>query len=105
MVFGVTVTSLELDPAEHPDSVCALEPIEVAPGRVDAASGRVFETTESPVSLTIDPARVQFFSREKLFGRIALRAGGGDSSRVIEVTATDFVEFNAMLRFAVRVKR
>jgi hypothetical protein len=104
LVFGVTERSLDLDPEAFPDSVLALDSILVAPGVVGPSGGRVTETTESPVAITIDPDRVPFFARGELFARIALTVSGADSDRVVEVTAADFVEVNAMLRFAVRVK-
>ncbi|MCC7141290.1 MAG: hypothetical protein IT349_04240 [Candidatus Eisenbacteria bacterium] len=77
-------------------------PVAVAAADTDA-KGRVQASRFSPFTLAVSRDDVDFFARDEVFGRVAFFIEG-DSSRLVDVTANDFVEVKALLRFRVRVE-
>lgn len=76
-------------------------PVAVSAADTDA-NGRVQASRFSPFTLAVSREDVDFFARSEVFGRVAFFIEG-DSSRLVDVTADDFVEVKALLRFRVRV--
>jgi hypothetical protein len=104
LVFAGSEADLALDPVTHADRVLALDPVSVAPGETDPATGRVVRSRATPLAVTIRPDQVAFFARDRLYSQAVLVVSGEDEQRTVEVTALDFVEVAAMLSFRVRVK-
>jgi hypothetical protein len=105
LVLAGSEAGLALDPVAHPDSVLWLDPVVVAPGETDAATGRVVRSRATPVAVAIRRDQVPFFLRDRLYSQAVLVVAGEDVQRIVEVTALDFVEVTAMLDFRVRIKQ
>ena len=65
--------------------------------------GRVVRSRESPLEVAIGRDRVSFFARDRVYSQAVLVVSGEDSTRVVEVTALDFVKVAATLNFRVWV--
>ncbi len=83
-------------------STVRLQPIRALAAATDS-SGRVGEAMESTFGINISPEDLRFFARDDAWGELRMMTEG-DSGRVVMVTAKDFVEVKALLRFRVRVE-
>ncbi len=104
LIFAGTEADLALDPGAHPDRVLALDPVAVAPGETDPATGRVVRSRETPLEVKIRSDQTSFFARDRGYSQAVLVVSGEDASRVVEVTAADFVRVAAILDFRVWVR-
>ena len=105
LVLAGTEADLALDPATHSDRVLWLDPVAVASGETDPSTGRVVRARVTPIEVTIRPDQVAFFARDELYSQAVLVVSGEDAQRTVELTALDFAEVTAMLKFRVRVKQ
>lgn len=80
------------------DPEVTLDPVSVDAGSVDAQTGRVITARESAFSFPLTPEQVQFFARNRVWGRVEVRLVG-DGTTVVIITATDYVEATGILRF------
>jgi hypothetical protein len=97
IVFASSEDQLALDPE------VVLEPVSVASGEIDAATGRAREAVDSAFEVAVPAERIGFFARDEVWGRFRLTVHG-DASRTLVVTALDYAEIRAMLRFRVLVE-
>ncbi|MEZ4653037.1 MAG: hypothetical protein R3E12_05365 [Candidatus Eisenbacteria bacterium] len=79
-----------------------LDPLVIDAGIVDAVSGRVTQSTEEAFSIPLRDEDIPFFARDRVFGRFSLELMG-DSTAVVELTSTDFIELSSILEFRVGV--
>ena len=92
----------EEDLAAHPDVV--LDSILVAPAQIDPATGRVVRSVNSRFEIRMSPQQIAFFARDEFYGQVNFTIQGPDAQTIVEMTALDYVNFQGMLQFRMRVQ-